>query len=92
MRHRAEPEEASQLFERVVAVVLQLGMGKLHLAPTGFAQVMPLGFGQGIGAGVARRASAVRWGVAQSVIMAWIITIPASATVAALIYLLTRLF
>ena len=35
-----------------------------------------------IGAGVARRASAVRWGVAQSVIMAWIITIPASATVA----------
>jgi PiT family inorganic phosphate transporter len=45
-----------------------------------------------IGAGVARRTSAVRWGVAQSVIMAWIITIPASATVAALIYLLTRLF
>jgi PiT family inorganic phosphate transporter len=45
-----------------------------------------------IGAGVARRAAAVRWGVAQSVVMAWIITIPASATVAALIYLLTRLF
>jgi PiT family inorganic phosphate transporter len=45
-----------------------------------------------IGAGVARRASAVRWGVAGDVVVAWIITIPASATVGALFYLLTRLF
>lgn len=45
-----------------------------------------------IGAGTARRASAVRWGVAQSVIVAWVITIPAAATVGALFYLLTRLF
>ena len=45
-----------------------------------------------IGAGVARRASAVRWGVAQNVVMAWIITIPASASVAALFYWLTTLF
>jgi PiT family inorganic phosphate transporter len=45
-----------------------------------------------IGAGTARRASAVRWGVAQNVVMAWIITIPASATVGAAFYLLTRLF
>jgi len=39
-----------------------------------------------IGAGAARRASAVRWGVAGDVALAWIITIPASATVAALFY------
>jgi inorganic phosphate transporter, PiT family len=39
-----------------------------------------------IGAGAARRASAVRWGIARSVMIAWIITIPASATVAALFY------
>jgi len=45
-----------------------------------------------IGAGTARRASAVRWGVAQNVIAAWIITIPASAAVGALFYALTRLF
>ncbi|MCW3797255.1 inorganic phosphate transporter [Sphingomonas sp. BN140010] len=45
-----------------------------------------------IGAGVARRASAVRWGVAQNVVMAWIITIPASGAVAALIYWLTTFF
>lgn len=45
-----------------------------------------------IGAGVARRASAVRWGVAQSVVMAWVITIPCSAAVAALFYWVTTLF
>jgi len=45
-----------------------------------------------IGAGTARRASAVRWGVAQNVVVAWVITIPASATVGAAFYLLTRLF
>jgi len=45
-----------------------------------------------IGAGAARRASAVRWGVARSVMVAWIITIPASASVGALFYWLTTLF
>jgi len=45
-----------------------------------------------IGAGTARRASAVRWGVARSVVAAWIITIPASATVGALFYYITTLF
>lgn len=45
-----------------------------------------------IGAGTARRASAVRWGVAQNVLVAWVVTIPASAAVGALFYLLTRLF
>lgn len=48
--------------------------------------------GSVIGAGVARRASAVRWGIAQSVVMAWIITIPCSAIVAAAFYWLTTLF
>jgi len=45
-----------------------------------------------IGAGAARRASAVRWGVATNVMAAWLITIPASATVGALFYLLVSLF
>jgi PiT family inorganic phosphate transporter len=39
-----------------------------------------------MGAGAARRASAVRWGVAGNVAVAWFITIPAAATVAALAY------
>jgi PiT family inorganic phosphate transporter len=45
-----------------------------------------------VGAGAAKRASAVRWAVAQSVVVAWVITIPASAAVGAACYLLTRLF
>lgn len=39
-----------------------------------------------IGAGTARRASAVRWGLAGDVAIAWVITIPAAALVAALFY------
>src|SRR6476659_8736241 len=45
-----------------------------------------------IGAGAARRASAVRWGVSRNVMIAWLITIPASATVGALFYWLTTFF
>ena len=45
-----------------------------------------------IGAGAAKRATAVRWGVAKNVVVAWVITIPASAAVAAAFYLLIQLF
>lgn len=39
-----------------------------------------------VGVGSARRASAVRWGVAGNIVWAWIFTIPASAFVAAVAY------
>jgi PiT family inorganic phosphate transporter len=39
-----------------------------------------------IGVGAARRTRAVRWGVAGSIVVAWIVTIPASAIVGALAY------
>ncbi|HSO45070.1 MAG TPA: inorganic phosphate transporter [Rhodoferax sp.] len=39
-----------------------------------------------VGVGATRRASAVRWGVAGNIIWAWILTIPASAFVAAVAY------
>jgi PiT family inorganic phosphate transporter len=45
-----------------------------------------------IGAGVSRRASAVRWGVAGNVVAAWFITLPASAAVGAFFYWLTTFF
>jgi len=48
--------------------------------------------GSVIGTGAARRASSVRWGLAANVVVAWFITIPASAAVGATSYLLTRLF
>lgn len=40
-----------------------------------------------IGVGATRRLSAVRWGVAQQILWAWILTIPASAAIGALTYL-----
>lgn len=48
--------------------------------------------GSVIGTGAARKASAVRWGVAGRVVTAWFITIPASAAVGAVFYTLTKMF
>ena len=45
-----------------------------------------------IGVGAARKVSAVRWGVAKEIVTAWIITIPAAGTVAALFYWLASAF
>jgi inorganic phosphate transporter, PiT family len=45
-----------------------------------------------VGVGSTTRLSAVRWGVAQRIIWAWVLTIPASAAVAALTFLLIRFF
>jgi PiT family inorganic phosphate transporter len=39
-----------------------------------------------IGVGAARKVSAVRWSVANNIVVAWILTIPASALIAALFY------
>ncbi|HEY1364702.1 MAG TPA: anion permease [Xanthobacteraceae bacterium] len=44
-----------------------------------------------VGVGAARKPSAVRWSVANSIVVAWIITIPAAAFIAALAYALIRL-
>jgi len=41
-----------------------------------------------IGVGATRRLSAVRWGVARQIVWAWVLTIPASALIAAVAYYL----
>jgi PiT family inorganic phosphate transporter len=43
-----------------------------------------------VGVGATRRLSAVKWGVAGRIVWAWILTIPLSAAMAALCYLLLR--
>ena len=45
-----------------------------------------------IGVGSVKRLSAVRWGVTQKLLVAWILTIPVSAMIAAIIYLLMTAF
>ena len=42
--------------------------------------------GSVVGVGAARRLSAVRWGITRHIMIAWVITLPASALVAAICY------
>jgi PiT family inorganic phosphate transporter len=44
-----------------------------------------------MGVGASKRVSAVRWGVARNILVAWVLTIPISAIVAALTYWVLRL-
>ncbi len=45
-----------------------------------------------VGVGAARRVSAVRWGVARGIVVAWIVTMPMSGLIAAGAYLASGLF
>lgn len=45
-----------------------------------------------IGVGVTKRVSAVRWGVTINLLWAWILTIPVSAVLAAIVYAILKIF
>src|SRR5215203_3424946 len=45
-----------------------------------------------MGAGAAKRLSAVRWGVAGNIFVAWVLTLPAAAAIGAATYGVTRIF
>jgi inorganic phosphate transporter, PiT family len=45
-----------------------------------------------VGVGAARRSSAVHWGVASNIVVAWVLTLPAAALIAAGVYGLAVLF
>ena len=45
-----------------------------------------------MGAGAGKRLSAVRWGVAGNIMMAWLLTLPAAAAIGALTYGITAIF
>jgi PiT family inorganic phosphate transporter len=44
-----------------------------------------------IGVGAARRVSAVRWGIAGNIVIAWVVTLPATAVISAVTYYLIQL-
>ena len=44
-----------------------------------------------VGVGAARRVSAVRWGLAGNIVVAWVVTLPATAAIAALTYWVSHL-
>jgi PiT family inorganic phosphate transporter len=45
-----------------------------------------------LGAGAAKRVSAVRWGLAGNIFLAWVLTLPCAAAVGALVYGVTEIF
>ncbi len=45
-----------------------------------------------MGAGAGKRLSAVRWGVAGNIVVAWLLTLPAAAAIGALAYGITHIF
>jgi PiT family inorganic phosphate transporter len=45
-----------------------------------------------VGVGAARRVTAVRWGLASNILIAWIITLPSAAIISAAFYLVASLF
>lgn len=75
----AESTAASVLY--VMAIGLQAPVSTTHTITSAI-----------MGAGATKRFSAVRWGVAKGIVTAWIITIPASAAMAAASYFVARLF
>jgi PiT family inorganic phosphate transporter len=81
---RLEPVHGS-MAETSAAAVIQVAS---HLGmPISTTHVIS---GSIFGVGAAKRLSAVRWGVAQNMIWAWVLTLPASGLVAALVYGLLR--
>jgi PiT family inorganic phosphate transporter len=44
------------------------------------------------GVGATQRLSAVRWGVAKNIVWAWVLTMPISAVISALVYIILHLF
>lgn len=71
---------ASQLASATVIIGASLFGGPVSTTQVVSSAIM--------GTGTAERANKVRWGVAQEIAMAWLLTIPASALIAAGLYLL----
>lgn len=68
--------------ESVSAIVLYVNAFVLH-APVSTTHTITSAI---MGVGATKRLSAVRWGVAKNIGIAWILTIPAAAAVAAVVY------
>jgi PiT family inorganic phosphate transporter len=72
--------------ESVSAVVLYVMALGLH-APVSTTHTITSAI---MGVGATRRLSAVRWGVAKNIVVAWVLTIPAAASVAAALFFALR--
>jgi phosphate/sulfate permease len=71
---------------QTVASTVMLATAYVYAVPVSTTHVITSSV---MGVGATRRLSAVRWGVARSIGTAWVLTIPAAAAVAALVYLVS---
>jgi PiT family inorganic phosphate transporter len=71
---------------QTVASSIMLGTAYVYAVPVSTTQVITSSV---MGVGATRRFSAVRWGVAGSILWAWVLTIPAAALAAAAVYALS---
>ena len=83
MGHRIIRLEPIHGFAAETAAGITILLASLKGMPVSTTHVIS---GSIFGVGASRRLSAVRWGVAQSMVIAWILTIPAAALMAALCY------
>ncbi len=74
--------------EGVAATVLYVMAIGLH-APVSTTHTITSAI---MGAGATKRFTAVRWGVARGIVVAWVVTIPAAAAVSAVTYFVARTF
>jgi PiT family inorganic phosphate transporter len=72
--------------ETAGAIVIQTAT-HLFRAPVSTTHVISSAI---MGVGASRRVSAVRWGIAGNILIAWVLTIPVSCIVAAIVYTLCR--
>ncbi len=75
----AEVTAASILY--VTAFVYKAPVSTTHIITSGV-----------MGAGATKRRSAVRWGVARTIVTAWVLTFPAAGAVSAAVYFVLRIF
>ncbi|HEY9476244.1 MAG TPA: inorganic phosphate transporter [Mycobacteriales bacterium] len=73
---------------QTVASSVMLGTAYVYAVPVSTTHVITSSV---MGVGATRRFSAVRWGVAGNIATAWVLTIPAAAAVAAVVYLIAHL-
>jgi PiT family inorganic phosphate transporter len=71
---------------QTVASTVMLSTAYVYAVPVSTTHVIASSV---MGVGATRRLSAVRWGVARSIGAAWVLTIPAAAAVAAVVYLIS---
>ena len=87
MGHRLTQTEAPQGFVTDTTAAAVLLISTRNGYPLSTTHIVA---GSVIGGGVGKAAAGVRWNVAGRMVIAWVVTLPAAALVAALIALLTR--